>query len=130
MLDNVSKIVLNYIKSNAQNGKYLVVTLEDILSCFSPNLTIQKQDIKSAINTLFFYDFIKVKYDDGSTFCVLPTERGLNYKSEILPKKFEQNFSIKSVVGWSILASFLGAIVGVIFALFFLITAGFLNVKF
>ncbi|MBO5851662.1 MAG: hypothetical protein J6R29_04975 [Clostridia bacterium] len=118
MLDNKEKIVLNYINSNSNSGKYVVLTSEEILRVFPHFLNASEAMVKTVINNLFLKGFIRLKYDDGSTFCVSSTEQGLNYKEENTFENSPIIFSVKAIVGWCVFSSFIGAFVGVVIALF------------
>lgn len=117
MLENNAKIILNYINSNCLNGKFVVLTIEEILSAFPMHLNVQKETVKNAIASLFQSGFIRLKYDDGFSFCVSSTEKGLNYKDEFI-KESTPTFNKLELLGWCVFCSFLGAFLGAVIAVF------------
>ena len=124
MLENKEKTVLNYINSNCQNGKFIVLTCEEILTVFPASLTVDCTAIKTVINNLFKKGFIRLKYDDGSTFCVSSTEQGLNYKEEKVSQNNTAVIKNNAVVGWCVFASFIGGFVGAVVSIFLSVLFG------
>lgn len=118
MLNDNEKSVLNFINLNCKNESYAVFTCEDILTSFPAFLSADSNSVKNAINNLFLKGYIRLKYNDGTTFCVSTTEQGLNYKEENAVDKQPSLLSLKAIVGWCVFSSFLGGFVGAITALF------------
>lgn len=118
MLEKYEKIVLNYINSNCKSGNFIVVTIDEIFSFLGVQSTVDKVQIKTAVANLFSSGFIRLKYDDGETFCVSTTEKGLNYKEQTFANDVQVVVKRNSLVGWCVFASFVGGFVGAAIAIF------------
>ena len=112
MLDENLKHLLSYVNKNVGNN-FAIITADEILPCFSSDKGVLKEDLFNMFNLLSTKGFIRLKYNDGNSFCCMISEKGADYLEEnknpiIIPIE-KPNYSI---VGWCVFASFLGAFIG------------------
>ena len=117
MLDNNAIAILNYINSKCVNENFVVLTNSEIVLATSNASNINESEVKDVISSLFSKGYIRLKYDDGTTFCVSSTQKGLNYKAENENEKNVENFNYNALVGWCFFASFIGGFASVLIAL-------------
>lgn len=117
MLDNNAVVILNYINSKCVNENFVVLTNSEIVLATSNASNVKENEVKDVISSLFSKGYIRLKYDDGTTFCVSSTQKGLNYKPENESEKIVETFNYYALIGWCFFASFIGSFSSVLIAL-------------
>ena len=115
MLDESQIFLLNLIISKSSDG-YAVLDKDDLIISFPKTYLLTEESLNDAFSILANSGFIKIKYNDGKTFCAIATEKGIDY-SEFTNKQVKQSkISKKSVFAVLFLGGFLGALLGSVFA--------------
>ena len=114
MLDENLKHLLSYVNKNA-GDRFAILTADEILPYFPQDKILLKEDLFNMFNLLSTKGFIRLKYNDGNSFCCVISEKGVDYleenKNPIIVPIEKPNYSI---VGWCVFASFIGGGVSIV----------------
>lgn len=117
MLDEKSKIILEYIVNNAEYGKFSVIDLLELKDIFPKNISVTISSISRIIQKLASENFVTLKYYDDDVVCLSP----LPYAKEIFDNEKLANIMGKrkkrAAFGFLILVclfAFFGAFLGIL----------------
>ena len=74
-MDRICCNVLEKICSQANMGRYTVISAEEFFEVFPEDAECSQTEIKKALKTLVSGGFIDVKYSDGEMFCAAPLKK-------------------------------------------------------
>ncbi len=112
MLNENLKHLLSYVNKNA-GDKFAIVMAEDILLDFPKEFNVKKEDLFDMFRILNSKGLIRLKYNDGSSFCCLMSEKGIEYLEESkIPIPEPTQKPSFSILGWCVFASFIGGFIG------------------
>lgn len=112
MLDENLKHLLGYINKTASD-RFAIITADEIIPTFPQEYSIKKEDLFDMFRTLNTKGLIRLKYNDGNSFCCLIADKGVEYLEEITTPALNQTEKPNySVLGWCVFASFIGGFLG------------------
>ena len=119
MLDRQTSELLKILNTYCKDGSYKVLEKSEIIEKMSNKYKPDNESLSQMLSHLSERNYLNVKYADDDVFClaVLPKGRLFDEKvreMSVERKKFNKNLTITIIV--SSVCSFLGAMVGAIFA--------------
>ena len=109
MLDTKSTLILKILQKECKNGSYKIIDKNDIISSLPNKFRCNIDELDNITSYLERQDYISIKYDDDSVYCLcaLPRINEINEsstkKEKISPLVFLFFFFL------SILGSFIGS---------------------
>ena len=116
MLDKNQTYLLNLIIEKTSGG-YSVLDKDELLLLYPKSYLLSEEELVESFTVLQNLGFIKIKYNDGYTFCVIATEKGKDYSEITLVNKVDECVNKKSADSVLFLGSFFGSILGGIISL-------------
>lgn len=112
MLDTKSTLILKILQKECKNGSYKILDKNDIISALPTRYRCDTDELDHIISYLERQDYVSVKYDDDSIYClcILPA---INEITTPKKKKKEKKFLLPLIV---FVLAFIGAFGGAMIA--------------
>ena len=125
MLDNRSVALLEVINSQCVDCGYIVFDLEELVNLMPKQFSVDKEEIKGIISSLFQKEYISLKYMDITQVCLCPTPKS----RLIFEKQIENQIQLQRENSGLFMHSMLGSIIGslamgLVFLLIFFVFGG------
>ena len=120
MLDNLGGELLKYVNIETQ-GKYKVLSFEDIITSLSVKGLIDVEMVRKKIKLLTEKEYLSVKYEDDGEICLTVLTKGRQYLEKCVEDEIEKSRLLRSYFIYGFLGAFLGSIIGVIINVLFLL---------
>ena len=118
MLDKQTAYLLYVLNNFCGDGAYKVLEIKDILEKLPNKFRVDKSSLGDLIEHLQEREYVKVKYNDESVYCLttLPKGKLFGEKTDEIKKdkKKQINLSMFAVLAGAI-GGFIGAVLGSIF---------------
>ena len=118
MVDEKIENLLKFIKENAEDS-YAIFTADDILHHLASKVDIKKEELFNLFKCMQTKGFIRLKYNDGISFCCMLSDRGNDYIERVIDSKNQRVKECENVKPFLVFVySFLGGVVGCFLFLF------------
>lgn len=118
--------VLAAINNTSKDGEAVIIEKDELICAIPHNLRSEEGEINDILKDLTLTGLIKLKYQDGDTYCVTPLPKGKliveSEKDEDLDTSITVKIDYKRIAKIAFLFSFLGSLLaGLIIFIFDLI---------
>ena len=117
MLDTKSSLVLKIIQKECKNGSYKVIDKNDIVFAMPLKFRCDFDELDHIMTYLERQDYISIKYDDDSVYCLCVLPASFEIFEKQATKKKRKNYNILIPL-LSLIFGFLGALLGSVISKF------------
>lgn len=113
MLEERSKILLNYIVEYCSGGGYKIISEQELKSAYYERYNVDEQELAEIIKYLRENSYIAVKYTGGGEYCLMPLPKGRVYQEEQKSALYREILLQKTTLKYSFLGGLAGSLIAV-----------------
>ena len=114
MLEERTKILLNYVLDYCSSGGYKIISEQELLNAYGERYDIDRQELAEIIKYLKENSFISVKYAGGGEYCLMPLPKGRVYQEEQNSATYREIILQKTTLKYSFLGAFIGGLTAIL----------------
>ncbi len=111
MIDTKSKLVLQILAKECNDGSYKIIEIPDIIMSLPRHFRLDSDSVRHILTHLERQDIISVKYDDDDVYCLAVLPYGFEILESEKPISLKKD-KPKNWNYWGILLYFLAAFFG------------------